>query len=53
MPEGREVAGYYILVKDGEIRAGDGAPAECIETSGLSHHRALGGDLQSVRQAIR
>ncbi len=35
MPEGREVAGYYILVKDGEISAGDGAPAECLGTPGF------------------
>lgn len=35
MPAGREVAGYYILVRDGEISGGDGAPAECLETPGF------------------
>ena len=35
MPEGPEVAGYYIMVKDTEISAGDGAPAECLELPGL------------------
>ena len=35
MPEGREVAGYYIMVRDGEISGGDGAPAECLEPPGF------------------
>jgi hypothetical protein len=26
---GREKAAYYIMVKDGEVTGGDGAPAEC------------------------
>ncbi len=35
MPEGPEVAGYYIMVRDGEISGGDGAPAECLELPGF------------------
>ena len=51
MPPGREVAGYYILVKDGEISAGDGAPAECLKTPGF-HITARWGAIcnQSGRQ---
>ena len=51
MPEGPEVAGYYIMVKDTEISAGDGAPAECLELPGF-HITARWGVIcnQSGRQ---
>ena len=29
------MAGYYIMVKDGEISGGDGAPAACLELPGF------------------
>ena len=32
---GRELAAYYIMVKDGQITAGDGAPEECRALPGF------------------
>ena len=32
---GRELAAYYIMVKDGEISGGDGAPEECRALPGF------------------
>jgi hypothetical protein len=39
MEGGREKAGYYILVKDGEITGGDGEPEEALAVRGF-HIRA-------------
>ncbi len=33
--DGRELAAYYIMVKNGEISGGDGAPAECRALPGF------------------
>lgn len=35
MEDGRTKAGYFIMVKDGEVTAGDGVPEECLELAGF------------------
>lgn len=32
---GREIAAYYLMVKDGKITGGDGAPEECLALPGF------------------
>ena len=38
LTDGREMAAYYIMVKDGKITGGDGAPEECRELPGFHPH---------------
>ena len=33
--DGREQAAYYMMVKDGKVSGGDGAPAECLALPGF------------------
>ena len=33
--DGREQAAYYMMVKDGKVTGGDGAPAECLALPGF------------------
>ncbi len=33
--DGRELAGYYLMVRDGVITGGDGVPAECLTLPGF------------------
>lgn len=42
MGDGRAKAGYFIMVKDGEVTAGDGIPEECLDLPGF-HVRAVWG----------
>lgn len=35
LPEGREMSAYYIMVKDGKVTGGDGAPEECRALPGF------------------
>lgn len=35
LADGREQAAYYMMVKDGKITGGDGAPAECLALPGF------------------
>lgn len=35
LPGGREMAAYYIMVKDGKVTGGDGAPEECRALPGF------------------
>ena len=35
LSDAREISAYYIMVKDGEITGGDGAPAECRALPGF------------------
>jgi len=39
---GREVAGYYFMIKDGEISGGGGVPQECLDLPGF-HVRVAWG----------
>ena len=38
LTDGREMAAYYIMVKDGKITGGDGAPEECRALPGFHPH---------------
>jgi hypothetical protein len=38
--DGREQAGYFIMVRNGQVTAGDGIPQECLELPGF-HVRAV------------
>ncbi len=35
LPNGREMSAYYIMVKDGNVTGGDGAPEECRALPGF------------------
>lgn len=35
LADGREISAYYIMVKDGNVTGGDGAPEECRALSGF------------------
>ena len=35
LPNGREMSAYYIMVKNGEVTGGDGAPEECRALPGF------------------
>ena len=35
LTDGREQSAYYMMVKDGKITGGDGAPAECLALPGF------------------
>lgn len=35
LTDGRELAAYYMMVKDGKVTGGDGAPAECLALPGF------------------
>lgn len=35
LPDGRELAAYYFMVKDGKVSGGDGAPEECLALPGF------------------
>ena len=35
LTDGRELCGYYFMIKDGEISGGDGVPEECLALPGF------------------
>lgn len=50
--DGREIAGYWFMVKNGKVSGGDGALEACLDGDRLSYHCPMGGHLQPVEIAL-